>query len=220
MDSLFAAEDLRRAIYGAKLITREVREVGVGGPSALDDYETNMLFKDELDRKTIGDRIDKLLRQSDLQLFSMNTFDTFFRKKKDSLECLPTIQPAEGAFLSGFGMRLHPIFKIRRMHNGIDIKNYVGTPVIASASGTVKTGENGTFGKYVLLNHLNGFITAYAHLDTVIVKGQQTVRRGQIIGYLGNSGRSTGPHLHYEVRSNRAPINPLPYILPENFIVD
>ncbi len=220
MESLFVTDDIRRVISGAMPIASDVREVGIGGLSTLEDYEKTFFSNYELRQKTLNGQIEKLLRQSDLQFSSLDDFDTFFHKKKDSLEQLPTIQPVEGVFLSGFGMRKHPIFKTRRMHNGVDIRNNIGTPVMASADGMAKTGVSPTFGNYVLLKHKNGFSTIYAHLHNVNVTGHHAVRRGEVIGYLGNSGRSTGPHLHYEVRLNRVPVDPLPYILPENFIVD
>jgi murein DD-endopeptidase MepM/ murein hydrolase activator NlpD len=220
MDSLFAVDDERREVAGATPITGEVREVGIGGPSTLKDYEEIFLFKDDLERKILDDRIEKLLRQSDLQMYSLSDFEDFFAKKKDLLDRIPALKPAEGSFLSGFGMRDHPVFHIRRMHMGVDISNFVGTPVIASAEGMANTGVSETFGTYVRLNHGNGFSTIYAHLQAVIIGDNQLVRRSQILGYLGNSGLSTGPHLHYEVHLNSVPVDPNPYILPNNFIVD
>jgi len=220
MDSLFVVDDERREVAGATPITGEVREVGIGGPSTMEDYEDIFLFKDDLERKVLNDRIEKLLRQSDLQMYSLSDFEEFFSKKKSTLMHIPAMQPAEGSFMSGFGMRVHPVFHFRRMHKGVDISNYVGTPVIASADGTANAGVSETFGTYVLLDHGNGFSTIYAHLQAVIVATNQPIHRGQIIGYLGNSGLSTGPHLHYEVHLNRIPVDPDPYILPADHIVD
>jgi murein DD-endopeptidase MepM/ murein hydrolase activator NlpD len=220
MDNLFVADDERREVAGANPIKSEIREVGIGGPSTLADYERIFLFKDDLERKTLDDRIEKLLRQSDLQLYSLSDFEAFYSKKKSAMDHIPAVQPVGGSFMSGFGMRVHPVFHTRRMHKGQDIANTVGTPIIASAEATAKTGVSESFGTYVLLNHDNGFTTIYAHLQAVNVTDNQPVHRGQIIGYLGNSGLSTGPHLHYEVHLNRIPVDPNPYILPENFIVD
>jgi hypothetical protein len=220
IDSLFIEDDARRLVTGAPPIQAEVRQVGIGGPSTLEDYEKKFFFKDDRERQTLKDRLDKLIRQTDLQLFSLADFQDFFSKKRADLDHLPTQQPTNGSFLSGFGMRLHPVFKSRRMHFGLDIANTIGTPVVASAEGTAKTGLSETFGAYVLLNHENGFSTIYAHLQSVIVTDRQMVQRGQIIGYLGNSGLSTGPHLHYEVHLNRIPQDPFPYVLPEGYIVD
>lgn len=220
MDALFSADDERRVVTGAKPIQSEIREVGIGGPSTLADFERLFLFQDELERKALEDRLDKLNRQSDFQIHSLSEFEDFFSQKLDIINHIPAVQPAEGAFLSGFGMRFHPILHTRRMHKGVDISNSIGTPVLASAAATVQTGVSESFGTYVLLNHQNGFSTLYAHLSSSVVRDKERVERGQIIGYLGNSGLSTGPHLHYEVHLDCIPVDPEPYLLPENYIVD
>ncbi len=220
MDSLFIYDDERRAINGANTIEGEVREVGVGGPATIEDYEDIFLVNSDIERKNLNDLIEKLLRQSDFQIYSENEFKDFFNKKQYAMDHIPSVQPAEGSFLSGFGMRVHPILHTRRMHKGMDISNSIGTPVLASAEGNARTGVSESFGTYVLLEHGNGYSTIYAHLQSVIITDNEPIHRGQIIGYLGNSGLSTGPHLHYEVHVNRIPVDPNPYLLPEHYIVD
>ncbi|TVR68428.1 MAG: M23 family metallopeptidase [Spirochaetaceae bacterium] len=122
--------------------------------------------------------------------------------------------PMRGVFTSGFGMRPDPFTGQTRFHNGIDISNAMGTPVRAAASGRVVHVENqiGNYGRFVILRHADGFQTLYAHLDSFSVRNGQTVSRGQQIGRMGNSGRSTGPHLHFSVVHNGRFVNPMRYL--------
>lgn len=118
--------------------------------------------------------------------------------------------PIDGARLtSGFGMRMHPILGFSLMHKGVDFGAAVGTPIQAAGDGTVEmAGWNGGYGRYVRLRHGNGYGTAYAHMSRIAVNAGQHVRQGQIIGYVGATGRATGPHLHYEVLVNGKQVNP------------
>lgn len=119
------------------------------------------------------------------------------------------IWPARGLFTSGFGMRRHPIFRIRRMHTGQDIAAPYGTPVQAAAEGQViYTGWFGGYGKIVVIDHGQGISTLYAHLSSILTRDGAHVRRAQTIGRIGSTGYSTGPHVHFEVRVNGRPIDP------------
>ena len=119
------------------------------------------------------------------------------------------IWPARGAFTSGFGLRRHPIFGIRRMHTGVDIGAPRGAPVQAAADGRViYTGWFGGYGKIVIIDHGGGVSTLYAHLSQILTEEDRSVRKGEIIGRVGSTGYSTGPHLHFEVRVNGRPIDP------------
>lgn len=119
------------------------------------------------------------------------------------------IWPARGAFTSGFGLRRHPIFGIRRMHTGVDIGAPRGAPVQAAAGGRVLyTGWFGGYGKIVIIDHGGGISTLYAHLSQILTEEGRSVRQGQIIGRVGSTGYSTGPHVHFEVRVNGRPIDP------------
>lgn len=125
------------------------------------------------------------------------------------------IKPATGRISSGFGMRKHPILKTYRKHNGIDIANYAGTPIKASANGTVEIaskGHNGGYGNMILIDHGNGFKTRYSHLQSISVKQGQKVSQGQLIGTIGSTGLSTGPHLDFQIIKNGVPVNPLSYL--------
>ncbi len=122
--------------------------------------------------------------------------------------------PMRGAISSGFGMRPDPFTGQTRFHNGIDIVNGMGTPVRAAASGRVVHVDNqiGNYGRFVIIRHPDGFQTLYAHLDSFSVRNGQTISRGQQIGRMGNSGRSTGPHLHFSVVHNGTFVNPMRYL--------
>ncbi|MFN7685429.1 MAG: peptidoglycan DD-metalloendopeptidase family protein [Oligoflexia bacterium] len=134
--------------------------------------------------------------------------------RKAFLNALPTRKPAVGYFTSGFGIRRSPYGGREKMHEGLDIANYPGTAIRATAEGTVAfAGAKAGYGQTVILDHGYGLETWYAHNRRIHVKQGQRVRRGELISQLGNSGRSTGPHLHYEVRINGTPVDPLSYIL-------
>ncbi len=107
-------------------------------------------------------------------------------------------------------------------HEGIDVANSIGTPIYATADGIVEfAGVRDNYGKIIVLKHIEyACKTTYAHLSQFVVTKSQTIKRGELIGYMGNSGRSTGPHLHYEVQTNDRPVNPLSFILPTDAIVD
>mgnify|MGYP000577884573 CR=1 FL=1 len=140
---------------------------------------------------------------------------------KDKLfAAMPAIQPVSNKELkrlsSGYGVRIHPILKTRKMHHGIDFSAPTGTPIYATGDGVVKRVHSspGGYGKQIELDHGYGYTTKYAHMSMFNVKKGQKVKRGECIGYVGNSGRSTAPHLHYEVLFNGRQVNPLGVKLP------
>lgn len=133
----------------------------------------------------------------------------------------PTIAPADGRITSGFGMRMHPLYGIILPHQGIDIGGEKWNPIYASADGTVVgSGHSESFGRYVTLDHGNGYRTRYGHLLQTAVEKGKLVRRYELIGYMGSSGISTGPHLHYEVHRDNQPRDPEQFILPTGVLVD
>lgn len=120
--------------------------------------------------------------------------------------------PARGAFTSGFGYRRHPLFGIRHLHTGVDIAAVWGTPVLAAADGrTIYAGWFGGYGKIVVVDHGDGTSTLYGHLSRILVTSGDAVRRGQPVGRVGSTGYSTGPHLHFEIRLNGLPVDPLSF---------
>lgn len=129
----------------------------------------------------------------------------------------PNIAPINGklSITSGFGMRIHPVFKEEKMHKGIDIKAPIGTPVQATSDGTVVTAEfNKFYGKYIVIKHDEQYQTLYAHLSKINVQAGQTIQKGDIIGAVGNTGPSPDPHLHYEVIKDGKYEDPEGYIIP------
>ena len=185
--------------------------LGVGGISpstreAEQEAEANLQrMKTELDR---------LCTEAEFREKSFRELYSFLEGKKKQLACTPSIWPARGWLTSGFGYRIDPFTSLRQMHEGLDIANRRGTPINAPANGVVyRVFNNFGFGLMVEINHGYGIVTRYGHLSKSYVKVGQRVKRGERIAAIGNSGRATGPHLHYEVRLNNVPINPQNYIL-------
>ena len=139
----------------------------------------------------------------------------------DMLPAIPAIQPIENRDLtliaSGFGHRIHPIYKIRKLHTGIDFSAPVGTPVYATADGVVETAirSGRGLGNRIMINHSYGYRTLYAYMDELNVRSGQQVKRGDVIGTVGDTGLSVAPHLHYEVHLNGEPVNPINYFFLE-----
>ena len=145
---------------------------------------------------------------------SQTEINNFFEKQKSILACTPSIKPVNGWLTSGFGYRVSPFTKRREFHKGIDVASRIGTPVISPADGlVVSASKQGNYGNVIVINHGYNMKTRYAHLHKYRVKKGDLIKRGEIIGEVGTSGRCTGPHLHYEVLLSGVPVNPLRYIL-------
>lgn len=178
---------------------------------------------DELDRSEQGeeapidhldDRLESLVEQAAKNERSLAELQRYFEDQKSLLASMPSIWPARGWVTSDFGNRLDPYTAKRVMHQGMDIANRHGAPVIAPADGVVVfAGSEGAYGKVLVLDHGFGIKTRFAHLSEFHVERGVNVKRGQRIGSIGNTGRSTGPHLHYEVRVNGISQNPRKFIL-------
>ncbi len=135
-------------------------------------------------------------------------------KKKNLLASTPSIKPASGVITSPFGYRNSPFTGKKTFHSGLDISNRTGTKIVSTAAGKVIfTGRKDSYGNVIIIDHGYGKATQYAHLRDILVNNGQQVKRGEAIATLGNTGRSTGPHLHYEVLVNGTPVNPSKYIL-------
>jgi murein DD-endopeptidase MepM/ murein hydrolase activator NlpD len=149
------------------------------------------------------------------QLYRINLARSHMERLNRTLISVPVRKPVDGEidFSSGFGMRVDPFLKAPAMHTGLDMRGDTGDPVRATANGTVShAGPNGGYGKMVEIDHGNDLTTRYAHLSAIDVKVGQSVRIGQIIGRIGSTGRSTGPHLHYETRVDGDPVDPQKYL--------
>ncbi len=144
----------------------------------------------------------------------LSALESQFAKRSAIVSSTPTVAPVRGLLNSGFGSRKDPFTGEGSFHPGLDISTRRHEPVLATAAGVVlKSGWSGDYGKAVEIAHATGYTTIYGHLDTILVREGQRVRRGERVGLVGSTGRSTGPHLHYEVRQGGHILNPLEYIL-------
>jgi len=139
------------------------------------------------------------------------------KKNRDRLDSTPSIYPVKGYLTSGFGYRISPFTGRKHLHRGIDITNKIGTPIIATAKGKViEIEKNSLWGLNLIIDHGYGIKTQYGHLKKVLIKENQVVKRNQVIAELGNSGRTTGPHLHYQIWVDGTPVDPFSYIINDN----
>jgi murein DD-endopeptidase MepM/ murein hydrolase activator NlpD len=170
--------------------------------------------REAVDPQKLADRLDQINAEAQSQEESLQALTGYFEDRKALLASAPAIWPARGWVTSDFGYRLDPYTSQRKSHVGLDIANVPGTQVVAPATGTVvyAAAEAG-YGNVIVLDHGFGLKTRYAHLAKIDVRLGSRVQRGQPIGAIGNTGRSTGPHLHYEVRVNGVPENPRKFIL-------
>jgi murein DD-endopeptidase MepM/ murein hydrolase activator NlpD len=158
--------------------------------------------------------VERVKKKASLQEQSLQELYELLKDQKSVLASTPSVRPVDGYFTSGFGYRISPFTGKRSMHAGIDLFAPTGTPVKASADGVVTRVTNDAgYGKFVVISHGYGFSTLYAHNSKLHVKVGQKVKRGQLISEVGSTGRSTGPHLHYEVKLNGKAVNPVQYIL-------
>lgn len=205
--------NLYRAYFEANPIPDAQRKAGFGGINRykdLEGYDNSQLII--ATRK----RMDILQKQIVVESKSLDEIAKLAKKKEKLLKAIPAIQPLKNEDLSrvsaGFGMRMHPILKIMRMHSGMDFAASSGSDVYATGDGVVKKASRGHgYGNMIKIDHGFGYETYYGHLSGFKVKRGDHVKRGQIIGYIGNTGLSTGSHLHYEVRKNGKPVNPINY---------
>ncbi|MEO0148626.1 MAG: peptidoglycan DD-metalloendopeptidase family protein [candidate division WOR-3 bacterium] len=159
--------------------------------------------------------IDKITSYAKFQEDVLNQLEIKAKLTKEELKRIPSIPPIKGVFSSGFGIRKDPFTGGIEFHKGIDISAPTGTPIVATADGVVEyAGWNSEgYGNQVVIDHENGIKTRYAHMFKVLVKEGQRVKRGQVIGLVGSTGKSVAPHVHYEVYLNGNPVNPTRYIL-------
>ena len=203
---------LYRVYFEASSIPEEQRKAGFGGVNRYKDLEG--YDNSDLIINTVK-RLDILTKQTVVQSRSLDEIESLAKNKAALIEAIPTIQPIKNKDLtrlaSGFGYRKDPFTKIRKKHYGIDFTAKRGTPVYATGNGIVKRADNRSsgYGKHIRIDHGFGYMSLYAHLSKYNVRRGQRVKRGDVIGYVGNTGRSVGPHLHYEIIKDNKKINPL-----------
>ena len=205
-------DNIYRAIFETDPYPDYKRQLGTGGNSIKYKKYENMEYGD------LVIEISKKIELIEKKLASQSkSFDEVFdltKEKQKMIKSIPSIQPVSNRDLtriaSGFGLRMHPIYKIIKMHKGMDFTAPIGTEIYATGDGVVeKVGWVGGYGKTIMINHGFGYKTRYAHCSKYNCRKGQKVKRGDLIGFVGNTGQSSGPHLHYEVFKNNRQINPV-----------
>ena len=206
-------DNLYRVVLQADPIADAVRAAGYGGTNRYEEL-MDMANADLVVNTT--QKMDFLDRQLYIQSQSFDEVVNLFKQNDEMLKCIPAIQPVSNKDLkktaSGYGMRIDPIYKTSKFHEGMDFSASTGTPIYATGNGTVtKAGWQSGYGRVVVINHGYGYETLYAHMNKIDVRKGQKVVRGEVIGEVGNTGKSTGPHLHYEVHVKGRVVNPVNY---------
>jgi len=188
---------------------------GTGGPEPFAlQGKGSLLSSTDVLLGSMDEDLNKLKVEAMEQEESFVVLESFLKDQQVLLAHTPAIAPTRGWVTSGFGYRRDPFTGRRMFHEGLDIAARVGTPIVATADGVVLVaGWREGYGKTVEINHGFGYSTRYGHCSKIVVKPGQHVKRGEVIAYVGSTGRSTAPHLHYEVRIKGKPVNPYPYIL-------
>ena len=216
LESLVASEENARLISGLPSIHPDVRQVGVGGRAESPDpgFDLDSPF---YRASRLRSEMETSRRRSSLSLRSMEDIERQIREVEDRWQFVPSITPVTGVITSRYGPRKDPFTGLYALHHGIDIAAAPGTPVKSPAGGVViKTGVDARYGLYIDVDHLNGYRTRFGHLSSILVKKGTELKRGDIIGRVGMTGRTTGNHLHYEVQKDRRRVNPIKYIQSEN----
>jgi murein DD-endopeptidase MepM/ murein hydrolase activator NlpD len=216
-------ENLYRAIFQAESIPESVRQSGFGGSNR---YEHLMSLSDADLVVATTKKMDLLAKQLYVESNSLDELIKLGQTQDDRAKCIPAIQPISNKDLkktaSGYGMRIDPIYRTPRFHSGMDFSAKIGTDVYATGDGTVTFAAwKQGYGNCIIINHGYGYETLYGHLSKYKVRVGQKVKRGEVIGLVGNSGKSTGPHLHYEVMIRGKYDNPSKYyymdLTPEEY---
>lgn len=217
LDEIKKQDDILRKLVKLPPIHEDIRKMGFGGTHNKSEVkDVNYLLPENyINFNEIENNINYVNRLINLELLSYRELAVKVEKNKDKILGYPAIHPIETGrehLSSNFGYRRDPFSQKYKFHDGHDYSCRIGTPVFTTANGRVKKSKYwGSFGNYVEVDHGNGYITAYAHLSTRNVKVGDKVFRGQKIGEVGNTGRSTAPHLHYEVQYQKKAVDPTPF---------
>ncbi len=217
-------DNIYRTIFNAEPIPKSIRDAGFGGVNKyeyLEGYDHSRIVTET------AKRLDQLTKAVYVQSKSFDEIIKLAKNREDQLASIPAIQPISNRDLtrtaSGWGYRIHPIYKIRRFHYGMDFTASTGTEVYATGDGEVILVEYSRrgYGNQIIIDHGYGYKTLYAHMSGFNVKLGQQVKRGDVIGFVGSTGLSTAPHLHYEVHLNNKKVNPINYyfndLTPEEY---
>jgi murein DD-endopeptidase MepM/ murein hydrolase activator NlpD len=217
-------DNIYRVIFEADPIPNSIRKAGMGGINRYENLEgynnSNLLI-------TSSKKIDQISKQLYIQSKSFDEVIEMATKKSVMMASIPAIQPVTNKELkriaSGYGRRIDPYYKKPKYHYGVDFSAPQGTPIYATGNGTIKKLKKSRrgFGNHIVIDHGFGYKSLYAHMSKFNTRLNQKVKRGDIIGYVGNTGKSTAPHLHYEVHKNNKKVNPAYYfhndLSPEEF---
>jgi Peptidase family M23 len=204
--------NIYRVIFEAEPISKDIRNAGFGGVDRykkLEGYDNSELMTETTKR------LDKLTKRLYIQSKSFDDVVKMAKNKQQLINSIPAIMPINNKFLrhapSGFGWRTHPIYKSSEFHPGMDFAAPEGTPIYATGDGTVERADNTAqgYGNHVVLNHGYGYQTLYGHMSKIVAQVGKLVKRGELIGYVGSTGLSTAPHVHYEVVKNGEKVNPI-----------
>ena len=207
-------DNLYRTIFGAEPVQATQRQAGIGGVNRYNELEG---FNNSRLIIETAKKLDEIRKKVYVQSRSFDDLIILAREKEDMLRSIPAIIPISTKDLtriaSGFGLRIHPVYKISKFHAGMDFTAPLGTEVYSSGDGTVESVSSGKrgMGNFLVINHGFGYSSLYAHLESFNVRQGQKVHRGDIIGYVGNTGMSVAPHLHYEIRLNNVNVDPVNY---------
>ena len=217
-------DNLYRTIFEAEPVPSSYRRGGIGG---INRYEELEGFSNSQMVIETAKRLDRIRKRIYVQAESFDGLIAMARKKEEMLGSIPAIQPLSNDDLkrtaSGFGYRIHPIYKILKFHSGMDFTAPSGTEIYATGNGTISMVKSARreLGNHIVIDHGFGYQTVYAHLSSFNVKVGQKVRRGDVIGFVGSTGLSTAPHLHYEVLVNGSHVDPAMYyfndLTPEEY---
>lgn len=205
-------DNIYRVIFEAEPIDASQRNAGFGGSNRyaqLEGFQNSELLI------TTAEKLDKIKKKMSVQSQSYDALDKLIKQKEEMLASIPAIQPISNKDLkrigSGFGWRIDPIYKVPRMHEGIDFSAPIGTPIYATGDGVISLVEYSDrgYGNHVVITHGFGYQSLYGHMSKIKAKIGQHVSRGDLIGYVGSSGKSTAPHCHYEVIKNGKKIDPI-----------
>lgn len=212
-DLQYRDDNIYRVIFDAEPVSEAERSSGIGG---IDRYRHLEGYSSSEQLISLAMRVDDISRKLVVQSKSFDKVFTMAKQKEQMMASIPAIIPIKGGaknIVSGFGYRIHPIYRTRRMHTGVDIAVKRGTAIYATGDGVVVRPEKGMggYGLHVMIDHGFGYNSLYAHLSKVAVKPGTKVKRGELIGYVGSTGLSIAPHLHYEVIKNNVKVNPVHY---------
>jgi len=215
LESMQRRDDhIYRVIFEADPIDPDIRKAGFGG---INRYKSLEHFSNSDLMVETAKKLDYITKALYIQSKSYDELTEMAKSKAEMMASIPAIQPVDSrkgqVGVSGFGIRIHPVYKIRKMHAGIDFAAPVGTPIYATGNGKVEAvGLDSGYGQRIIINHGYSFKTLYGLMNRFAVRVGQQVKRGDLIGYVGNTGISTGPHVHYEVHKNNKPVNPINFI--------